>query len=228
MKKCAFCSKEFTTICRKQKYCSRKCCEIYGHRKKRNLPLYPILVKKCFFCSREFTPLYVDKKYCSKKCASLFFYRKSNNIDLNLPINYHIKRFYIDHKGYKKIYKPSHPNSSKSGYIPEHRLVMSEALGRTLRKDETIHHINGDRLDNRLENLELRDGAHGSGQRVIDKIQHCFSYLEKHGYLESLFKAWKNKELKLNRKDTAGDSNEELYKQYVLPIVQGLNQAPQA
>ena len=49
----------------------------------------------------------------------------------------------------------NHPFANKRGYYPLHRLLMEEKLGRFLKKDEVVHHINGLRHDNELENLEV-------------------------------------------------------------------------
>jgi len=57
--------------------------------------------------------------------------------------------------GYRYIFKPSHPNSDCDGNVAEHTLIITEYLGRPLKKGEHTHHKNGNKLDNRIENLQL-------------------------------------------------------------------------
>ena|SRR6188768_1853750 len=68
-----------------------------------------------------------------------------------------IHGFLENHDGYIMIYEPTHKNARKDGWIREHRWIMSEILGRPLTKKEVVHHINGFKKDNRIENLELLD-----------------------------------------------------------------------
>ena len=55
--------------------------------------------------------------------------------------------------GYVYTLKPEHPRATKKGYILQHRLVMEEKLGRYLTPTEVVHHNNGIKDDNRVENL---------------------------------------------------------------------------
>ena len=82
--------------------------------------------------------------------------------------------------GYVYIYKPDHPNSGARGYVREHIYIMSGKIGRSLGKKETVHHKNGIKDDNRLEDLELWTSSHPSGQRVSDVIEFCEWYLAKY------------------------------------------------
>lgn len=75
---------------------------------------------------------------------------------------------YIDSRGYKVVHDNEHPNSDAKGRILEHRLVMSNILGRPLESHEQVHHKNGNRTDNRKENLELTTvSKHLPGHKLI-------------------------------------------------------------
>lgn len=75
---------------------------------------------------------------------------------------------YVGTSGYRQVWvapdDPMREMASSKGYVPEHRLVMARLIGRPLdRYTETVHHIDGDRLNNEATNLQLRNGRHGKG-----------------------------------------------------------------
>ena len=72
--------------------------------------------------------------------------------------------------GYVIVRTKTHPRAGKSGYVFEHILVMERTLGRHLLPDETVHHRNGIRDDNRPENLELWIRPQPAGIRVEDAV----------------------------------------------------------
>lgn len=111
--------------------------------------------KICDCCGIEFERRYglsarewAVRRYCSAKC-----------VRERLPIKRVIAGDYIVHKdGYIRLYVPMHP-SSDGTYVYLHRLIMERKIGRLLRSDEIVHHINEDPTDNRPENLEITDLA---------------------------------------------------------------------
>ncbi len=91
------------------------------------------------------------------------------------PGNGHLNAY-----GYRCVIAKGHPNADAIGKILEHRLVMSQYLGRPLTADENVHHLNGVRDDNRLENLELWTISQPPGQRVLDKVEWALDILRRY------------------------------------------------
>ncbi len=68
----------------------------------------------------------------------------------------------VTKQGYVQIYSIGHPFADGDGYVMRHRLAMEKKIGRFLRPEEVVHHVNNCKGDDRIENLELLEnqGAH--------------------------------------------------------------------
>lgn len=103
-----------------------------------------------------------SQRYCSQSCQVSSQPRQKNN-----------GVGFIDKWGYRVLIRDGRQ-------IPEHRFIMEFILGRSLFAEETVHHKNGVRTDNRPNNLELWSSRHGKGQRVEDKIDFCVDFLKQY------------------------------------------------
>lgn len=101
-----------------------------------------------------------------------------------------------DSRGYVWHYDPENPNASSGGLVYQHRHVMSQFLGRSLRDGENVHHKNGNREDNRLENLELWLVGQPSGQRIEDQVAWARKILEEYGDLVDRMQLFQNRHLR--------------------------------
>ena len=125
---------------------------------------------------------------------------------------------YKDTFGYIHIYNPKHPLANKQGYVFEHRLVMEKYLGRYLKPEEVIHHINGIKNDNHLFNLWLFKNLseHAKFHRAFNESK--FRLLEElAGFrIETIEKKIKKVPLVLWSGYEKGLQNEEIPEEYYL------------
>lgn len=155
VKPCPVCNTEFVAW-RGQTYCSVAC---------KNRGIAKIRKFTCQHCGVEFERKNTKDRtylYCSRACYGAGVRSRKR------PDEWTVKQLST---GYVAIQTPD-------GSRLMHRYVMEQKLGRSLHKGETVHHINGDRKDNRPENLELWAGSQPKGVRFIDWLNGSLEALE--------------------------------------------------
>lgn len=92
---------------------------------------------------------------------------------------------HLNRSGYVYVYYKDHPYADRTGRVLEHRLVMEQKLGRYLLPFENVHHKNGIKSDNRIENLELWIKHQPNGARIEDMVKWAREIIQLYGDVSS-------------------------------------------
>jgi len=114
----------------------------------------------CPICNQEFAPKRKEQKICSVICRQKNNAKGRNGQKTGVQSKQYKQRLTKD--GYFRMYSGKHPYANGRKAIHVHVMVLEIHNGRALQPDECVHHINGIKTDNRLENLELMKRAEHS------------------------------------------------------------------
>lgn len=171
-KSCCVCSKDFLTKRSTQERvmtCSVVCGGKYRSAKK-------AVTIPCKQCGNLFSFVPSSRKnihnaFCGQSCSA-----KANKAATTFKKHKDTDGWKIGNDGYVTKYL-------EGKKVLQHRVVMSQVIGRELMSHENVHHINGVKHDNRPENLELWVVSQPKGQRVEDRLDEAKRLLEEHGYV---------------------------------------------